>query len=194
MRMVLADHDLKLDLLERCKRGEPAAQRELVRGRSAQIFRWAVLLGLQPKDAEDAAQEVLVIALRRIDACRASEALTSWLYQITRRVVANTRRLGWWRRVLLSEAPEEPAFAHPGSAEAEEELDLRRCLGELRHNQAEVLMLIEVEGFTREEAAELLGVPPGTVASRLRLAKEALRERWSERPIAALAGAAGRVS
>lgn len=176
-------------LLEACKAGDPAAWERLYRERSAQIYRWSVLLGLQPAEAEDAAQEVLVIASRRIETCRAEEALTSWLFQITRRVVSNQRRNAWWKRAILGERPPEPAFEHEEGGDVARELAVRDCLARLPRAQAEALILMEVEGFTREEAAKALGVPPGTVASRVRLAKEAFRNSWTEeRPVPDEAG------
>lgn len=166
-------------LLARCQAGDGRAFEVLFQQRAPQVYRWAVLLGLRPAEAEDAAQEVLAIAARRIDRCHAEEALTSWLYQTTRRVVANARRLTWWRRWFASpELCDEVAFGHDSPREAGRELEVRRCLAALPPAQAEVLLLMDLEGFTREEAAELLGLRPGTVASRLRLAREAFRARW----------------
>lgn len=168
-----------MTLLEACKAGDDAAWRRLFRERSSQIYRWAVLLGLGPAEAEDAAQEVLAIAARRIDTCRADEAIGSWLYQITRRVVSNARRNGWWKRAFLgSEREIEPAFEHENQEDAGREVTVRACLEKLPRAQAEVLVLMEIEGYTREEVAELLGIPPGTVASRARLAKKAFQAHW----------------
>lgn len=168
-----------MTLLDACKAGDEAAWTRLFQERSGQIYRWAVLLGLGPAEAEDAAQEVLAIAARRIDSCRAEEALGSWLYQITRRVVSNARRSGWWKRALFGgDGPIEPAFEHDSHEDAGKELAIRTCLEKLPRAQAEVLVLMEVEGYTREEVAEMLGVPPGTVASRVRLAKKAFQAHW----------------
>jgi len=168
-----------MTLLEACKAGDEAAWQRLFQERSAQIFRWAVLLGLNPAEAEDAAQEVLAVAARRIDTCRAEEALGSWLYQITRRVVSNARRNGWWKRALLGgETQIEPAFEHGSQEDAGRELAVRACLEKLPRAQAEVLVLMEIEGHTREEIAEMLGIPPGTVASRARLARKAFQAHW----------------
>ena len=171
------------NLREGCRKGNPRAWERLFAAWSARVYRWAVLRGLGPTEAEDAAQEVLAIAARRIEQCRSEAALGSWLFQITRRVAANTRRLGWLRRMIPfsseSESP-APAFQHEAPADVERELAIRRCLATLPRAQAEVLMLMEIEGLTREEAAEMLGIPPGTVASRLRLGREAFRARWEE--------------
>jgi RNA polymerase sigma-70 factor (ECF subfamily) len=169
-----------MTLLEGCRTGDPAAWRALFTARAGQIYRWAVLQGLSPAEAEDCAQEVLATAARRIGDCRAEEALTSWLYQITRRVAANTRRLAWMKHLVSGSRPLEPAFDQEESRDLELELSVRGCLERLPKKQAEVLVLLDIEGHTREEAAEMLEVPPGTVASRLRLAREGFRKVWEE--------------
>lgn len=169
-----------MTLLEGCRSGDPAAWRKLFATRSGQVYRWAVLQGLSPAEAEDCAQEVLATAARRIADCRAEEALTSWLYQITRRVAANTRRLAWMKHLVAGARPVEAAFDHEEPRDLELELSVRGCLERLPKKQAEVLVLLDIEGHTREEAAEMLDVPPGTVASRLRLAREGFRKVWEE--------------
>lgn len=169
-----------MTLLERCQAGDASAWSQLFRERSGQVFRWAILLGLGPADAEEAAQEVFAIASRRIDSCQADEALGSWLYQITRRVVANARRSGWLKRALFGEKPIEPAFGESESPDTAKEIAVRKCLAKIPREQAEVLVLMEVEGHTREEVADLLGLPPGTVASRARLGRKAFLRHWQE--------------
>jgi RNA polymerase sigma-70 factor, ECF subfamily len=165
-------------LLTRCQAGEPSAWREIFRRWGERIYRWAVLLGLSSADAEDAAQEVLATAVRCIGRCRAEEAMTRWLYQITRRVVSNFRQTAWLRRVVGGRRADLGAFAQAGPADAELELAARRCLRRLPRRQAEVLMMHDLIGFTRDECAEILGVPPGTVASRLLRGQEAFRRMW----------------
>jgi len=161
-----------------CRSADPLAWRRLYRQYAGRVFRWAVLKGLGPADAEDAAQEILAIACKRFAQCSAAAAFDAWLYQITRKVVANARRRVWWRRVLPMEQPPEPAFVEgPG---VEVEMAVRACLARLPADQAEVLLLFDVEGFSREEVADLIGRPPGTVASRLRLGREAFRRLWTE--------------
>lgn len=167
-------------LFARCRAGDQRAWSQLFHERVDQLYRWCVLLGLPRDQAADAAQEVLATAARRFHTCPAESALTSWLYQITRRVVANARRNRWWRRVLPGGDDLEPAFEGEGAQDAQRELEVRTILAELPAAQVEVLVLMEVEGYTREETAEMLGIPAGTVASRLRLARAAFRKAWEE--------------
>jgi RNA polymerase sigma-70 factor (ECF subfamily) len=172
-----------VSLLQRCKDDDQTAWRELFRSRVAQIYRWAVVLGLGPAEAEDATQDVLATAARRIHTCAAEEVLTSWLYQITRRVVANRRRNRWIRRWLPGQetydrAADRAAFAHGGAGELAFELEARRCLDRMPAELRELLVMVEIVGLTRAEAARALGLPEGTVASRLRKARALFLERW----------------
>lgn len=175
-----------MNLLERCQRDDADAWRELVSRWTDPVYRWAVLLGLGPHEAEDATQEVMETAARRIGTCRAEEAMHSWLYQITRRVVANRRRCGWLRRWLPSRAERETeqdhgmaAFQHEQGQDLARELEVRRCLQRLPPDLVEVLVMIEVVGLTQAEVAPILGIPAGTVASRLRRAREAFLALWN---------------
>ena len=172
---------LRGSLLEACRSGDAGGWRRLFGTYSGQVYKWSALLGLSPSEAEEAGQEVFATAARRIETCKCDEAISSWLFQITRRVVANTRRGAWWRRIWRGpELPDdEPAFEHESAQDLELEVAVRSCLKRLRREHAEVLVVMELEGRTREEAAQLLDLPPGTVASRLRVAREAFREEWS---------------
>ena len=176
--MVAVEH---IGLLDRCKAGDEAAWRELFTRRAGQLYHWAVLLGLAAADAEDAAQEALVIAARRIQTCAAEEAMTSWLYQIMRRVASNHRQKRWLQRWIGGGfTMDEGAFVHAQAGDRTLELTARSCLAQLPREQAEILVMREVVGLSQKDCARILGVPQGTVASRLRRAQKAFRERWGE--------------
>ena len=169
-------------LLARSQAGDRAALEVLLAQNAGRVYRWAVLLGLSGPDAEDAAQESLATAARRIDTCEAEAALTSWLFQIVRRVVANARRGAWFKRIFRpkDESEHAAAFESETAADTEMELAVRKCFRKLSPMHAEVLLLGEVEGYTRPEIARMLDIAEGTVASRLRLAREAFKKRWDE--------------
>lgn len=173
---------VQVTLLERCQAGDPRAWEEFFRQWTPHVFRWAVLLGLSSAEAEDAVQDVLAIVARCLNAGTKVTWVKAWLFQITRRVVANRRRLGrFWRRLLpLPQTRESgPAFEHSSRPTIELELAVRSCLEKLSRAQVEVLVLVEIEGLTRQEAAAVLGLPEGTVASRLLLAKAAFQDHWT---------------
>lgn len=164
--------------LAQLRAGDRAAWQQLFSAYAGRIYRWAMLRGLSSADAEELAQETLAVAWRRIGRCRAPEALTTWLYQITRRLVANHHRKAWVRRVLLgADTPQIAVDALPDDA-----LTARRLLATLPADLAEVLILRDVEGYTRDEVASLLSLQPGTVASRLRRARAAFGAAWADPP------------
>ena len=164
--------------LAACQRGDEVAIERLCARSVDMIYRWAVFQGLPPADAEDVTQRVLLTATTKIAQCTGVEALPSWLYQITRRTVANHRRSSWWRRWLSASAPLEPAFAERGHHDLELETSVREALAQLAPPLAEVLILSDLEERSRSEVAAMLGVPEGTVASRLRQARAAFSTTW----------------
>jgi RNA polymerase sigma-70 factor, ECF subfamily len=128
--------------------------------------------------ADDLVQDTLERALSRWHLRRAGGNLRGWLYAILyNRFLSDQQRLR--RRGphgALSEDAEIPGVAG-GQDSALEHRDLLRAFSALPEEQRSVLLLIAVEDLSYEEAAQVLGVPIGTVMSRLSRARERLRRR-----------------
>jgi len=144
-------------------------------------FIWRLLrrLGLSQSDADDAAQEVFIVAARRTASIESGRERT-FLYGTALRVLANARRGARRRRETTGAAlPELPAPARA----ADELIDddraharLDALLAALPAELRRVLVLAELEELTAPEIATLEGIPIGTATSRLRRARERLRE------------------
>jgi RNA polymerase sigma-70 factor (ECF subfamily) len=144
-------------------------------------FIWRLLrrLGLRPADADDAAQQVFMIATQKLHAI-APGSERSFLYGAAVRVAANARRTAQRRLEQGAEALEQHVAPglHPEQRHALDEawtlLDelLERLPDELRR----VLVLAEIEQLEVAEIAALEGIPSGTAASRLRRAREEFRD------------------
>jgi RNA polymerase sigma-70 factor (ECF subfamily) len=154
-------------------------------------FIWRLLrrLGLGSSDADDAAQEVFIVAARRIANIEPGRE-RPFLYGTALRVLANVRR-GERRRGVTTDAAlvELPAVARPADELIDDERARERLdelLAALPPELRRVLVLADIEELSTKELAELEGVPLGTAASRLRRARERLRE------LAAAARAAAR--
>jgi len=127
-------------------------------------------------DAEDAVAEVFLIAWRRFDDLPAGESARPWLYATARRVLANQARASARRRRLNERlGAERIAIAvddDPRIARAQD------ALATLDPHDRELLLLIEWEGLTPVEVAEVLRRPPVTVLVRLHRARHRLRAAY----------------
>lgn len=163
-------------------RAAPDAQRTEAFVREHYGFAWRVLrrAGLSPADADDAAQRVFMIATERLDDI-VSGSERAFLYRTAAHVASKAHR-SYRRR------PEAPGFDESGAASEmpslDELLDQRRArelldsiLGELPADLSAIFVLFDVEGLKKNEVAEALGIPPGTVASRLKRAREEIEAR-----------------
>ena len=139
-------------------------------------------------DAEDAAQECYLRALRHFDTFR-GPAMKPWLFAILRNICNGefARRSGLLQ-AIESETDEDndavPLWQEPqGSQEAEmlrkwDAETIRRLVAELPDPFREALVLREISDLSYREIADVVGVPLGTVMSRLARARSMLREAW----------------
>ncbi len=137
--------------------------------------------------AEDIAQDAFIAAYEGLSSFRAESSLRTWFYKILVRQAGRYRR---WRGVrerfggaFGGEVDDIEARANPLSRlpEADAEAsELRSAIGKsmagLSPGQREVFSLVHLQGFTAEEAAEILGKAPGTVKSHLHRAVKYLRK------------------
>ena len=141
------------------------------------VYRWCRRLGLLESDAEDAMQETFIIAHRK--GFNGNEASPStWLYQIARRVAANKRRLSWLNRISISTALSNASNTADHFENTETNLAVQQIIRKMNFKLAEVLLLHDLEGYTREQISEMVGVSSGTVAGRLRLGRKDFMKRW----------------
>jgi RNA polymerase sigma-70 factor, ECF subfamily len=154
--------------------------RGLVGGYYGFVWRALRRLGISAGEADDAAQQVFLTASRKLDAILPGSE-RPFLFQTALRVAADHRRARNRRREADAEDDgTELADPRPGTDEllelkrAREELD--SILDAMPIELRAVFVLFELEQTTMSDIAELLGVPAGTVASRLRRARESFYE------------------
>ena len=138
-----------------------------------QLYRWCARLGGPRVDAEEAAHDVLMLFVRRHASIRDPARLEAWLFSVCRRVVANHRRRAWYRRWLPGAVPERPV----DEAAPDSERQVYRVLDALSERDREVLTLCYLEERSLAEAGQILGIPEGTVKSRLFTARDRFRTR-----------------
>jgi RNA polymerase sigma-70 factor (ECF subfamily) len=142
---------------------------------------WRALrrLGVPEHAVDDAAQEVFLVASRKLDDIEAGRE-RRFLYGVALRVAANARRARAARpEVPLAELVEEAAAGAPNPESLLDQKRARELLDVALETMPDELrtafVLFELEGCTGPEVAELCDIPLGTAASRLRRAREAFR-------------------
>jgi RNA polymerase sigma-70 factor (ECF subfamily) len=182
-------------LVRRAQAGDSQAFGALV-GRYMRAA-YAVSLSVTSRhdDAEDAAQEGFIVALERLDDCRAPERFAGWLMTIVRNRAHNLVR----REVLRdTDAVPETAAARGRTPEKVAELvelqeRLVTALRRLPEVQREIVLLHDLEGWRHREIAERLGIPSGTVRSHLHFARKSLRQDEELAQVATERGPEGHV-
>lgn len=140
------------------------------------LRRFARALARDRDAAEDLVQDCLERAVARQRAWRGEGSVKAWLCRIMLNRFRDLRRSAAVRPHLVA-VDEMTEPSQSGGQEAHLDLGaVHRAMGRLPEDQRAALLLVAVEGLTLDEAAGALGVPPGTVASRVWRAREALRQ------------------
>lgn len=148
-------------------------------GSSTLAFRVAYSVLRQREEAEDVAQEALVRAFRRFHQLRDPSRFRAWLVRMTWRLALDHRRAARRREAREQAGTPWPAAA-PSSGLAELEVEqLWAAIDQLPDRLRWVLVLAAIEGHDVREVATLLGVPEGTIKSRLFHARRRLKELLS---------------
>jgi RNA polymerase sigma-70 factor (ECF subfamily) len=176
-------HELS-GLVERAREGDVAAFERLIASYQAKVYTFAFAFTGQPDQAQDLAQEALVKVYRSLGSFRFQSAFSTWLYSI----VKNTYLDAIKSRAGRERALEDPLTARDVEhlrdvATAEERLlqkESRRALfAALREVPVAfrtVVTMADVQGLGYEEIAAALSLPIGTVKSRLKRGRDALRQ------------------
>ncbi|GAB1819860.1 RNA polymerase sigma factor SigM [Herbidospora sp. RD11066] len=157
------------DLLTRHIEGDTAAFSEIVKRHRDRM--WAVALRTlgDPDEAADAVQDAFVSAYRKAESFRGDAAVTTWLHRIVVNACLDRMRRKSVRPVAddeLIEAAERDMPLPDQTAEREVSLEVTAALKLLPADQRAALVLVDMMGYSVEDAAAVLDVPSGTVKSR----------------------------
>jgi RNA polymerase sigma factor (sigma-70 family) len=176
-------------------RRDKAALAALVRRHAPMV--WGVCRRVLPNyhDAEDAFQATFLVLVRKAAAIASKELLANWLYGVAHQTALKARaaavkRCARERQVMKMP---EPAIAEQHDLSRDLQPLLDEELSRLPDMYRAVIVLCDLEGKTRKEAARQLGVPEGTVASRLATARVMLAKRLTQRGVTLSGGVLGAV-
>ncbi|MBI3752201.1 MAG: sigma-70 family RNA polymerase sigma factor [Chloroflexi bacterium] len=179
---------MERELVEAARRGDRAAYDVLVRRKVESVYRTARTILGNEADAQDATQEAFVAAWRHLPRLRDPERFDAWLGRIVVNACRQTlRHRGAVREIAMPEDAGErhfttPAAADPGSSVIDA-LSFDRAFERLSVDDRVILTLHHADGRGLDEIGDILGIPTGTVKSRLLRARRALeRSLDRERP------------
>lgn len=121
--------------------------------------------------ADDLVQDCLERALSRLHLWRRGTDLRAWLFTLMHNLYVNQLRRGG-REMVLEEIPERSSDANADHGRMGE---IEQALALLQPDQREILLMVTLEGLSYREVAAVIGIPEGTVMSRLARARERLR-------------------
>ena len=137
------------------------------------LRRYARALTGDVNRADDLVQDTLERALAKLDLWQPGSDLRAWLFTLMHNLFVNQIRIKRPQETVMEEALDEPVSG--GQMEAMAARDIHAALAQLPEEQREVLLLVGLEQFGYAEAAQVLGVPTGTVMTRLSRARERMR-------------------
>lgn len=176
-----AETSSDVDLVRSAGRGDDRAFHTLIDRHADALFRVALSLSRNRADAEDLVQETLLCAYRGARTFQGRSSARTWMLRILTRVASRSWRKAQRRGPTVSldaGAEGERGVDDPGIGAVEHRLDVMDILAELSEPHREVLLLREIWDLSYDEIAATLGVPRGTVESRLSRAREQFRQRF----------------
>ncbi len=178
---LLAVHEpqqVELDpaVVRRAQDLDPHAFAQIVRFHEPRLRPLAYRLLGDRDRTDDILQEAYVKAFRALGRFRGESSLSTWLYRITYNACMDElRRQRTVTPASPDDSPERPSALPDPADTAVERGDLAAALAALPAEQRAVVLLVDADGLDYSEAGEVLGIPPGTVGSRLSRARAALR-------------------
>jgi RNA polymerase sigma-70 factor (ECF subfamily) len=166
---------MQRELVELARAGDTEAFRDLVVAVSGRLYGIAFRILRDADQADDALQRALIQAWEGLPGLRDPDRFDAWTYQlVVHASFREARRRGRWN-ALVREIHVEPAAADDRVAEVLDRDEVERGFRRLTPEHRAVLVLRYYAGLPVDEIAEILGIPPGTAASRLHYAAQSFR-------------------
>lgn len=177
-------------IIERCKQGDLTAFDDLVRRYEKQVYNFAYRMTGNYDDANDIATVAFVKVFNAINSFRGDANFSTWLFRIVTNLYLDERKrskahlnVPLDEYINLEESSvtrqvEDPSPSPLDRLEASERYEmLARAVGDLPEYQRIMVLLYHTQGHSYEEIAQIVGLPIGTVKSRLNRARLALKEK-----------------
>ena len=175
---------MTIDLVDRARHGDHAAFETLASAAYHRLFAVASRILRDQYAAEDAVQEALVRAWRDLPGLREPDRFDAWLHRLLVHACADQGRRARRFRPEVGGVEIDPPEPSDDVARVADRDELERAFLQLSVEHRSVMVLVHYVGLTAPEVASMLGVPPGTVYSRLHYAARQMRELLGSSPLA----------
>jgi RNA polymerase sigma-70 factor (ECF subfamily) len=166
---------MRRDLVQQAMAGDHDAFSELARDVIGRLYATAMLILRDEVSAQDATQEALVAAWRDLSALRDPDRFDAWIHRLLVRSCYREARRGRRRWTIESEVRPTRTTEPDLAVDLADRDELERGFRHLDPEQRAVLVLHYYLGLRLDEVADVLGIPPGTVRSRLHRGTAAMR-------------------
>ena len=174
-------------LIEQCRLGDSSAIERFVHTYQQDVYRLALSILDDATEADDATQDALLAVLRSLDSFRGASSFTTWLYSVTVNICRTrlqrhkrrerlTQLLGGLLRVHIA----RPASAEEDAIQKESDAALWRAIHSMDEKHRIPIVLRYYHDLSVAEIANILGIPEGTVHSRLNTARRKLHDVLKE--------------
>jgi RNA polymerase sigma-70 factor (ECF subfamily) len=175
------------DLVRSFLSGDRAAFAALVERHERRVYNIALRMTGREEDARDATQDAFLAVLRKISTFRGEAAFTTWLHRVTVNacydVLRKRGRQPMLEREIADDRPGVGPSPVPDHADATDlSIDVQRALLQVPEDFRVVMILHDVRDLPQDEVAHVLGLPVGTVKSRLHRGRIALARALGVRP------------
>jgi RNA polymerase sigma factor (sigma-70 family) len=165
-------------LVARAQRGDDAAFDALYARTVGRVYAVCLRLCADRAEAERLTQDTFVQAWQRMKSFRGDSRFTSWLHRIAVNTVLQDRRSAGRREARVRFAADDELTGVAGRpAQTELHLDLEQAIAELPFGARTALVLHDIEGYTHQEIATMLGLATGTIKAQLHRARQLLQQR-----------------
>lgn len=168
-------------LIERLKQQDASALSELYDAYSGALYGVVLRIVRTPETAEQVLQDVFLKAWRNIEYYDPAKGrLFTWLVNIARHAAIDAVRSAQYRQQQKTDSL-ETLVHHPGGQGIHaDHIGVRELVAQLEEKHRTLIELLYFQGYTQEEAAEAVGIPLGTVKTRVRRALRELRRAFGE--------------